>query len=324
MTLVVGPEDLLADRAVAGVIQAARAQVAATVGGADAGTDLDVRRLAAPGLAPGTVTDLTAPSLFEDRKVVVVTGLQEAAEELVAELKGLVVAVPDDLHLVLVHRGGPRGKGLLDAARKAGAVEVKCAEVKWDSDKLTFVNAEFRREGRRVTPGAARALVEAVGSDLRELASSCSQLVADIEGTVDEAAVDRYHGGRVEVSGFKVADRTVEGRTEEALALLRHAMATGVAPVLVTSALATGLRTLVKVGSAGRGARSGDLARELGLAPFMVDKARRQLPGWTPDGLDLAIRAVAQADADVKGAAADPVYALERAVVTVANARAAG
>lgn len=306
----VGPEELLVDRAVSAVLSAVRL--------ADA--DANVRDLPAAGLEPGTVTGLASPSLFGERQVIVVRGLHDAADEMITELELLVEAADPDVVLVLVHRGGPRGKRLLDAARRAGADEVACREVKFDNDKIAFVRAEISGAGRQVTAEAARALVEAVGSDLRELASACNQLVEDTDGRIDEQMVERYHGGRVETSGFKVADRALEGRADEALGMLRHALSTGAAPVLVTSALAMGLRNVARV-STRRGGRAADVARELGLAPFMVDKARRQLGGWGPEGLSRAILAVASADAEVKGAEADPVYALERAVVAIARAR---
>src|SRR5690606_11371324 len=96
---------------------------------------------------------------------------------------------------------------------------------------------ELRAAGRRAHPEAVRALVEAVGSDLRELAAACAQLVADTEGTIDEAMVTRYHGGRVEASGFRVADAALAGRAGEAVTLLRHALDTGADPVPLVAAL---------------------------------------------------------------------------------------
>jgi DNA polymerase-3 subunit delta len=141
---------------------------------------------------------------------------------------------------------------------------------------------------------------------------------------VDRAVVERYHAGRVEVSGFKVADAAVEGRPEEALRLLRHALATGADPVPVNAAIAAGLRNLARVAGASRGARPDDVARDLGIAPFQVRKARGQLAGWSAAGVARAIVAVARADEQIKGAGADPVYALERAIVTIGRARDPG
>ncbi len=309
VTLVVGQEDLLLDRAVRQVVAAARA--------ADA--DTDVRDLTADQLQPGTLAELTSPSLFAERKVVVVRNAQDLSADTIKDIKGYLTAPAEEITLVFVHPGGAKGKGLLDAARKAGAREVACPKTTKPAERLTFVRAEFRTLGRSATPEACQALVDAIGSDLRELASAASQLTADVEGTIDEAVVGRYYTGRAEASSFTVADRAVEGRAAEALEALRWSLATGVAPVLITSALAQGVRAIGKL-SAARGGRPADLARELGMPPWKIDRVRQQMRGWTPDGVAVALRAVAEADAGVKGGGDDPEYALEKAVVTIARA----
>ncbi|WBB59407.1 DNA polymerase III subunit delta [Streptomyces sp. WMMC500] len=310
VTLAVGQEDLLVDRAVREVVAAARA----------ADPDTDVRELTHDALQPGTLAELTSPSLFAERKVVVVRGAQDLGADAVKDVKAYVAAPADEITLVLAHAGGAKGKGLLDAARKAGAREVDCAKVTRPADRLAFVKAEFRAAGRTATPSACQALVDAIGSDLREMAAACAQLAADVDGTIDDAVVARYYTGRAETSGFEVADRAVEGRTAEALEALRWALHTGVAPVLLTSALAQGVRSIGRLASAPRGMRPADLARELGMPPWKVDRVRKQMRGWTADGVATALRAVAQADADVKGGSDDPAYALEKAVVTIATA----
>lgn len=311
VTLAVGQEELLIDRAVQQVVAAART--------ADA--DTDVRQLDPGELTPGTLAGLTSPSLFAERKVVVVRQAQDLPADVVKEVKAYLAAPAEEITLVLLFTGsGTKGKGLLDAARKAGAREVACAKVTKPSDRLAFVRDEFRAAGRSATPAACQALVDALGSDLRELASACSQLVADTDGTIDEAVVARYYTGRAEASSFTVADRAVEGRAAEALEALRWALATGVAPVLVTSALAQGVRAIGKLASAPAGARPGDLARELGMPPWKIDRVRQQMRGWSADGVAVALRAVAEADLAVKGGGYDPGYALERAVLTVARA----
>lgn len=310
VTLAVGQEDLLLDRAVQEVVVAARA--------ADA--DTDVRDLTPDALQPGTLAELTSPSLFAERKVVIVRNAQDLSADTVKDVKGYLGAPAEEITLVLLHAGGAKGKGLLDAARKAGAREVACPKMTKPADRLAFVRGEFRTAGRSATPEACQTLVDAIGSDLRELASACAQLVADVEGVIDESVVGRYYTGRAEASSFTVADRAVEGRAAEALEALRWAMATGVAPVLITSALAQGVRSIGKLASAPRGARPGDLARDLGMPPWKIDRVRQQMRGWTADGVATALRAVAEADAGVKGGGDDPEYALEKAVVAVARA----
>ena len=70
-----------------------------------------------------------------------------------------------------------------------------------------------------------------------------------------------------------------------------------------------------------KSSRDADLAREVGVPPWKIRTLRDQAKGWSDDGLVAAIRAVAQADADVKGAASDASYTLERLVLTIAALR---
>lgn len=310
VTLAVGQEELLLERAVQRVVAAAR----------EADADTDVRELAAAELSPGTLAELTSPSLFAERKVVVVRDAQDLSSDSVKDVKAYLGAPAEEITLVLLHAGGNKGKGLLDAARKSGVREVDCPKMSKPADRLAFVRGEFRGLGRSATPEACQALVDALGSDLRELASACAQLTSDVDGTIDEAVVGRYYTGRAEASSFAVADRAVEGRVAEAMETLRWALATGVAPVLVTSALAQGVRGIGKLASAPSGMRPGDLARELGMPPWKIDRVRQQMRGWSPDGVAAALRAIADADAAVKGGGDDPEYALEQAVITVSRA----
>ena len=67
--------------------------------------------------------------------------------------------------------------------------------------------------------------------------------------------------------------------------------------------------------------REGDLAREVGVPPWKLRIVRDQTRGWSEGGISRAIRAIAQADADIKGAASDASYTLERLVLTVTDLR---
>lgn len=310
LVLISGPESVIADRALSTTLDDLRS----------ADPEVEVIRLAAETYEAGALGMHASPSLFGGAKCIVVADLDEAPDELQEDLLAFLAAPDPDVTLVVTHKSGQRGKKVLDTLKKAQARVLEAPAIKTDRDKTDFATHEFRAAGRRATPDAVRALIEAVGKDVRELAAACQQLVADTTGTIDEELVAKYHGGKVEATGFKVADAAVAGNAGEALRLLRHAIATGVDPVPIVAVLAQQLRQLVKVGSAGRG-RSADVARDLGMAPWQVDKARRGLSGWGPEGLADAIQAVAHADFEVKGGGRDPVYAVERAVLTITRAR---
>lgn len=313
LVLVTGPEELLADRAVSSVVAALR----------ETDPDLSVDTVETTGYAAGALALETAPSLFGGQRCVVVPRVDEAPEAVFADLIGYASDPAPDIVLVVVHRGGVRGKKALDALKKAGARVLECPAIKSDRDKNDFVVHEFRRAGRRVAPDAVRALIEAVGKDVRELAAACQQLIGDTEGVVGEAAVERYYGGKVEATGFAIADAAVAGQAGEALRLTRHALATGLDPVPIMAVLASQLRGLAKVSGAPRGP-SAQLAGALNMAPWQIDRARRALQGWDDAGLGRAIQAVAAADFEVKGGGRDPVYAIERVIVEIARCRAGG
>jgi DNA polymerase-3 subunit delta len=308
--LISGPESLLAERALVSTLEALRS----------CDPDLEVIKLYAEGYQSGTLTTHASPSLFGGTKAIVVLDLEEASDELQADVLAYLAAPASEITLVVGHKGGAHGKKVLDTLKKAGARVIDVPLIKSDGDKAQFAANEFRRQGRKATSGAVRALVAAVGNDLRELTSACAQLVADTEGLVDETLVARYQGGKVETTGFKVADAVIAGNPGDALRLLRHAIAAGDSPVPIVAVLAMQLRQMVKVGSAGRGS-SAQLAKTLAMAPWQVDQARRKLIGWDPEGVSVAIQAVAAADFEVKGGGRDPVYALERTILTICGAR---
>lgn len=313
VVLVLGDEELLVARAIGEVVDPARA------------TDphADVREYEAGELNPGEMAEMISPSLFGGRRVLVVRSGQDARKELIAALVGYARRPDPDVSLVVVHPGGTKGKALADGLREAGATVVPASKPKGHRDRVAFVRNEIRRGGGRCTDDAAEALIAAVGTDLRELASAAAQLIADTDGRITTETISRYYRGRAEVSGFTVADAAVVGDVPAALEALRWALHIGVDPVPIADAIADGVRTVARVASAGPGS-SYQVASSLGLPPWKVERAQRQARGWTAEGLVDAMLAAAECNAAVKGGTDDRGYALERVVFAVAAARQGG
>jgi DNA polymerase-3 subunit delta len=311
--LVLGDEELLVERAVAGVLRSAR-QRAGTGPGAD---NVPVSRVRAGEIDTYELAELLSPSLFADERVVVLEAAGEAGKEAAALIASAAADVPPGTVLVVLHSGSGRAKALADELRALGAQVHPCARITKFSERADFVRGEFRSLGVKVDEDTVTALLDAVGSDVRELASACSQLVADTGGHVDATAVRRYHSGKAEVKGFDIADKAVTGDVEGAAEALRWAMMRGEPRVVLADALAEAVHTIGRVGPL-----SGDpyrLAAELGMPPWRVQKAQKQARRWSRDTVATAMRVVATLNADVKGAVADADYALEAAVRKVAE-----
>lgn len=311
LQLVLGEEELLVERAVRAAFDAARL--------ADPAAELSRARVA--DLTPPELAELVSPSLFAEGRVIVLEGAHEAGQEIAAAITSYARAPADAVVLVVLHTGGGRkpGKDLLAALRTAGAMVIECVKITKPAEREAFVRNEVRRSGGKSDGEAISALIDSVGSDLRELASAAAQLVADTGGKVTEEAVRRYHRGRADVTGFAVAEKAVTGDVAGALESLRWAMQLGVPHVLVADALADAVRTVARVSGAGR-ADPFRLASELGMPTWKVRKALAQSRGWHPVGLAKAMQIVADVNADVKGVAVDADYALQRAVLKLAEA----
>jgi DNA polymerase III subunit delta len=311
-TLIVGPNEFLAERTLDDVRRAVRKEDA----------DADVSELAGADLGAGTLAEITSPSLFASLRCVIVRDLEAVPAEGIDQLEAYVSDPASDVALALHHGGGVRGKAILDRVRKAGAREVGAQALK-RKELPGWVVSEFRRHKATISESAAAVLVDAIGEDMRALAGAADQLSADaVDGQVSDDLVRTSFAGRAEVKGFAVADAAIEGKVSEALEQLRWAFASGVDPVLITSAVAGGLRSLARYMSAPRGMREGDLAREVGAPPWKLRWFAGQSRMWSQKGVAIAIQATALADADVKGAAGDRMWPCERLIISVIRARA--
>lgn len=312
VVLVAGPESLLAERAVDELVRQALIERPGA----------SVNRLSASELDAGRLAEVTGGSLFASDTIVVVTELADLPQDLFDDVASFATQRNDDLVLVLVHPGGTKGKGLLDRLKKAKVPTRDCPTIKvWELPQ--FAVAEASLLGARLETPTAIVLVEAVGGDARAVAGAVRQLVADADDRhISEADVRRYFAGRADITSFTVADHVMSGRRNEALGALRWALETGVPPVLVTSALASSLRSQGRYSDlAGARLRDQEVAQRIGVPPWKVKDVARHAREWTPRGLATALQFVARADAAVKGAQSDPAFALEQLVIGVAEQR---
>ncbi len=308
VVLVFGAEEVFAERATAHIRDLLREEDPA----------LEISDVRADDYEAGDLLALTAPSLFGEPRLVRVGGVEKCTDAFLAETLAYIENPQPGATVVLRHTGASvRGKKLLDAIRAGAGLEVACPAIKSYDDRHAFASGEFRAANRKIAGSALVTLTNAFGDDVAELAAACQQLIDDTTGTIDDATVEKYYGGRVEVTAFVVADAAIAGRLGDALVGLRRALASGADPVPIVAAFAMKLRTMAKV--AGVPGQAPDLAKQLKMQTWQVNRAKKDLTGWKEETLSLAIQAVARADEEVKGASRDPLFALERMVTVIAT-----
>ena len=305
MVLAFGPESYFTGR----VIRSIREQLKETT------LSLEVQEIEASDYRAGELLDLTSPSLFAEPKLVVIKSVEKCTDELIADGLAYLENPSSDATVIFTHSGATvRAKKLLDAMRLNSRVtEALCSKPKGEQYRTEFVSAEFAESKRQITPGAVRALVSAFGDNFVELASACSQLCQDSAATITEEIVDAYYGGRVETTSWKIAEAAVSGNSAVALVLLRHALASGQDAVLIVGAVSKTIRDLAKLHG-----NPSATAASLGMQPWVLEKSRKNLVGWSDEGFAKVINAVVDADAAAKGAYRDPNFVLERLLILIA------
>lgn len=303
--LVSGAEDFLASRVTRRIRDGLR----------KSNPQLEFSQLQASEYESGRLAELTAPSLFDEPRLVVIDGVETCTDALIEDGLAYLADVNSESTVIFRHSSGVRGKKLLDALRNSDLVlEITCEKITKENDRLAFAAEEFKAAGRQISNAALRDLVSAFGDDVAGLAAACGQLMQDVSEAIDEKVIAKYFGGRVEVDNFKVIDAAAAGNAGDALLFLRHSFAAGQDPVALIGAIAHKMRTMAKILN-----NRSVTAQQIGAHPFVFDKARRDIAGWTEDGMARVISELAATDAAVKGGERDPQYAVERLLLLISR-----
>lgn len=304
--LVSGGQDFFADRAIKAVRSDLRAK----------NEDLEVVEVSGADYVAGQIFDLASAGLFGDSKLVLIYAVERCADALITDAIEYCSAPSEDAVVIFRHNGkSVRGKKLLETIRANDAfIEATCLDISKDAEKLAFVEGEFTAKGRKIQKAAAQALVDIFGKDFEELAAAASQLQLDDSGEITPEIVERYFGGRLETTTFKVADAALAGQVAQSLLLLRHSLDQGGEPVMIISAFSKKISEMAKIYG-----NSNATAASMGMPDWIFTKTRQLTAGWSEEGIAKVIHAIAETDFAVKGGEKDSHYALERLVNLVAN-----
>jgi len=315
-TLVLGEEELLAERAVADAVAAARDEL---------GPQTTVEEVQGGALPDGFAMGLATASLFGGGRVVVVHG----AEALDTTGRQAVLAVARDPSpgTVLVLRAAATGRQAKFFKELQQHAQVVAATRLRPSERASWLRAEVRRLGRKADEAAITALVDTVGHDLRELAGAVAKLHVAVTPPEPLRAghVTEFLAQTADRGVFELTDAVFGGNAAAALGHLDSLLAQGEDVLGLLGMLARQLRLLLKV-SEHPSAPSGQVAQAIGggVRDWQVDRARRQARKFQPDVLRRALDAIAEADAAVRNGSLPSRMLLELVVTRIASAGAPG
>ena len=277
--------------------------------------------------APGedAVAACNALGLFGgEARLVVVDGVEVWKAADVKEIESYLAAPAPTTVLALVGDGVKKDSALAKAVAKAGDLLVYDVSKKQLPE---WVAEQFARLGASADRDACRALVEAVGDDVADLASEIHKLATWAGGEqITRTNVEQLAVGRAETPIFAVTDawgsRDVGAtlRATESLLDRSHRPRSGELIRIVASLVGHVGRVRKISRLADEGVRTSEIASRLKVHPFVAEKAAKQAGNFSPDELAQATVKLAELDAGAKGGSRlPPELQLERTLVEITH-----
>lgn len=272
----------------------------------------------------GELGDLATPSLFGERRALLITDMRSMPEEGMRELASYLSAPDPDAPLVLLVTVAERGK-LSAALHKLVSPVGSIAEVKVARKALPgWVLARARERGVDLAPEGAAALVDVLGEDPGALASAVEQLAGAFAGKrVTREAVASQFRGLGEQHVWDLCDRAFARDLPGAVRSLRSLLEGGEAGLAILGGIAARLRDLLKVKAVPERLPLAEVARAAGLRfEWQARPYREQASRFSMDELVDLHAKVIEADRAMKSGSPDDVV-LPLLIVEIAGGRAA-
>lgn len=238
---------------------------------------------------------LDTPAMFGDGRFVIVRGQAGPLDAEVERLTAWAESPPPGLACALVVG---RATKLRKALGRGAEVIEASAPKPWETG--AWVVTHMKGRGRQMTPEAAEALVEALGTDLRELATACEQLTLATSTRIGVDVVQRMFRG-LDSQLYTFLDALLQRDRSAALKHLHSLLGVGeYHPLVLTATLAKQYRAL----AAGKGTErvaAATLAKELDITVGYVNRAFKHGRNFTPEDVRTGFRLIADADDTLKG-----------------------
>ena len=210
-----------------------------------------------------------------------------------------------DANNALVKAASQHGQAIQSTLPKGAAIE-------------TWVKKRAQSIGVTIAPDAAALLANLIGNQLRLLASELDKLATYVGdgATITADDVRKLSAHVQEARIFDLTDALAQRNRTQALNILHDLLSDGEPPLKLISTITSQVRSLLLVKElAQQGMRASQIASTIGVAPFVADKALRQIGKFTPTQLEGAYRQLLATDAALKRSRMTPEVALDLLVV---------
>jgi DNA polymerase-3 subunit delta len=239
---------------------------------------------------------------------------------LMAELAAYLPILPSTTRLIFVEdKKLPASHPILKVANAEKGGHVKVFEKPGDGNLSKWIQQRVRAEEGTIDHEAVAVLAALVGSDLRLLVQELEKLLLYADGhPITAQDVGLLVSRARETSIFDLVDCVARRQTDRALRLLHRLLDDGEPPLYLLTMLARQVRILIQVHELGKqGLSEAEMARRLGLHPYVIKKGVSQARSFSMTQLELAHQHLVKTDWSIKTGKVEEVLALDTLVVNL-------
>lgn len=247
---------------------------------------------------------IPAMSLMESRRYLLADGVERWREKQLEPVVAALGELPPDLTLVLICRDKPPAK--LVKAVKAAEGEVHEFEAPKAREMPRVLVGEAQRLGFRLDPGAARMLVERMGTGSVRLRTELERLAlwAGEGGEVTAADLEEMIADTSEAAVWSLSDALIEGNAAAALRIGEQLVAQGENVTGLIYGLASRLRgACTAAAQLEEGIPPAQVASSLKMHPYAAKQLVRRLQGTDLANLRSATETLADLELWLRGRA---------------------
>jgi DNA polymerase-3 subunit delta len=257
--------------------------------------------------------------MISARRVVVVTDFEEISDERQLEtLKDYLRKPVETTALIFLTAGLDNRRNIATMLRKACEV-VSFPPLDEREAAPRWIEGYVARAGCFIEQSAAAYLVGMVGVDLQRLVAELDKLIAYMggKGRISKTEIDELVRYSREHSNFELTDAIIDGERRRALTLLDHIFANPAEPpqslaIMILGAIASNYRRMLAAKELMRqDAPSSEVAKAIGLPPFLASRFNERVRRMELDRILSGIQRIAATDVALKSSLATPRLQLE-------------
>lgn len=241
-------------------------------------------------------------------------GFEKALAEHITQMSDFTILI------LLVDEMLDAANPLVKAAEKHG--KVIQSTIPKGAALENWITRRAKSNDVKIQPDAVTLLANYIGGHLRLLANELDKLSTYVGpgATITTKEVRLLSAQVQEARIFDLTDALAGRNRKQALTILHDLLADGEPPIRLMSTITSQVRSLLLVKELSqRGMRAAQIASTVGIAPFVAEKALRQVRNFSTQQLEGTYRQLLATDAALKRSRMAPEMALDLLLVNFGN-----